>query len=678
MTTETAQKTSEPIAQLCVNTIRTLSIDAIQKANSGHPGLPLGAAPMAYVLWQNHLRHNPADPDWPDRDRFVLSAGHGSMLLYSLLHLTGYDLGLDDLKNFRQWKSLTPGHPESFLTPGVEATTGPLGQGAANAVGMAMAERFLAHHFNRPGHDIVDHFTYALVSDGDLMEGVAAEAASLAGHLGLGKLIYLYDANDITLDGPTSLTFSGEDLCKRYEAYGWQVLRVEDGDTDLAGIDAAISEAKADTDRPSLIYVHTTIGYGSPNKAGTSSAHGSPLGSDEVALTKKALGCDPKKFFDVPEAVREHMAAAVARNAELQAAWQSRLEAYAGAHPEDFVNWRLSLDGKLPDGWDGELPSWPAGESPATRAAGSKVQGAIAARVPWLLGGDADLGCSTKTLIAGGGDFDGRSGAGRNIHFGVREHAMGSICNGMAYHGGIRPYAATFFVFSDYMRPAVRLAAMNGLPVIYVWTHDSIGVGEDGPTHQPVEHLMALRVVPNLAVVRPADGNETREAWRYAMNRTEGPTALVFSRQGLPVMATEPDAGVENFARGAYVVADVAAGADIAAIIIATGSEITPALQAREILALEGVSVRVVSMPCWQAFRDQSAEYRESVLPAAVTARVSVEAGVTAGWEAWIGSHGVAVGIDRFGASAPGPVLMEKYGITAERVATAVRRLLSR
>lgn len=666
------------IDELCINTIRTLSIDAIQNANSGHPGLPLGAAPMAYVLWKNHLSHDPGDPLWPDRDRFVLSAGHGSMLLYALLHLFGYDLSLDELKRFRQWGSKTPGHPEAFLTPGVEATTGPLGQGSVNAVGMAMAERILADRFNRPGEDgdIVDHYTYALVSDGDIMEGLAAEAGSLAGHLGLGKLIYLYDANDITLDGPTSLTFSGEDVCKRYEAYGWQVLRVENGDTDLDAIDRAITAAKADKGRPSLIYVHTTIGYGSPNKAGTSSAHGSPLGVDEVAATKSALGWDPGLTFHVPDEVRAHVDHGK-RGAKARAAWTAQLSRYAQAHAEAYAAWQTCMSGELPAAWNTGLPSWPSGDKLATRAAAGKALIAIASAVPWLAGGDADLGCSTKTLIPDGGDFDGQTGAGRNIHFGVREHAMGAICNGMAYHGGVRPYSATFFVFSDYMRPAVRLAAMNHLPAIYVWTHDSVGLGEDGPTHQPVEHLMALRAVPNLHVVRPADANEAVEAWAYAMTRTAGPTALVLSRQQLPVLERSATDGV---ARGAYVVADApeAAQGGMRAIVIATGSEVSLALATREVLAREGIGVRVVSMPCWKSFRAQDAAYRESVLPTAVTARVSVEAGVTFGWEAWVGTEGASVGIDRYGASAPGDLLMAKFGFTAENVADKVRAALAR
>ena len=654
-----------------VNTIRALSIDAIQQANSGHPGLPLGAAPMAYVLWRKHLRHSPGDPSWPNRDRFVMGAGHGSALVYSLLHLTGYDLSIDELRAFRQWGSKTPGHPEHGVTAGVEATSGPLGQGSANVVGMAMAERFLANHYNRPGHQIVDHLTYGLISDGDIMEGVAAEAASLAGHLHLGKLICLYDANDITLDGPTSLCFDGEDVARRYQAYGWQVLHVADGDRDLDAIDAAISEAKADDSRPSLIVIHTTIGYGSPNKAGTASAHGSPLGVEEVALTKQSLGCDPEQFFYVPADVAAHMGAVEAGRA-LQAEWQEAFTRYEDAHPELARQFNLAFAKGLPDGWDDELPQWAAGESLATRAAGGKVINAVAAKVPWLFGGDADLSCSTKTLIADGGDFDGQSGAGRNIRFGVREHAMASICNGLDYHGAIRPYCATFFVFADYMRPAVRLAALNGQPVIYVFTHDSVCVGEDGPTHQPVEHLMSLRVIVNVAVVRPCDANETREAWRYAMLRGAGPTALVLSRQKLPVLDREIFASAEGLHRGAYVLAD---GAD--AIIIATGSEVAVALAAREELAADGVSARVVSMPCWEQFASEDADYRESVLPAAVTARVSVEAGVTMGWKTWIGDRGQAIGIDRFGASAPGATNLDKFGITAANVAARVRDVMA-
>ena len=660
--------------QLCINTIRTLAIDAVQEAKSGHPGLPLGAAPMAYVLWQNHLRHNPSDPLWPDRDRFVLSVGHGSMLLYCLLHLTGYDVTMEDLKSFRQWGSSTPGHPESFETAGVEATTGPLGQGTANAVGMAMAERALAHRFNRPDFALVDHHTYALVSDGDLMEGVSAEAASIAGHLRLGKLIYLYDCNDVTLDGVASLTFSTEDVQRRYEAYGWQVLRVRDGDHDLDEIDQAIREAKSDTSRPSIIIVHTTIGFGSPNKHGTASAHGSPLGVEEVALTKKALGWSWEQPFHVPEEAKEHFGRALEKARALQADSGARLSSYRESHPELASEWHRRFRGELPDGWDEGLPVFEAGVELATRESSGKVLNEVAARVPELLGGDADLSSSTKTALKDMGSFDGQTGAGRNIHFGVREHAMGSIINGMAYHGGVRGYCSTFFVFSDYMRPSIRLAALSRLPAVYVWTHDSIGVGEDGPTHQPVEHLMALRTIPNLHIVRPADANETTEAWRWAMNRKDGPTALVLTRQKIVTFDRSGRGSAKDLSKGAYVLADSNEGT-AQAIIIATGSEVTLALEAQELLAKEGVGCRVVSMPCWELFEAQDANYRESVLPEALEARVAVEAGVSFGWERFVGRKGRIIGLDRFGASAPGAVNFEKFGFTAENVAAVVKSL---
>ena len=665
----------EGIELLSINTIRTLAIDAVQKANSGHPGLPLGAAPMAYVLWQRHLRHNPKDPHWPDRDRFVLSAGHGSMLLYALLHLTGYDVTMDDIKSFRQWESRTPGHPEARMTPGVEATTGPLGQGTANAVGMAIAERMLAHRFNRPGHAIVDHRTYAIVSDGDLMEGISGEAASLAGHLKLGKLIYLYDCNHVSLDGPTSLAFSTEDVAARYAAYGWQVLRVDKGDTDIEAIDAAIKTAEAETARPSMIVIQTTIGYGSPHKQGTSKAHGSPLGVEEVALTKKALGWDPDRFFYIPETAAAHLRVAVERGQRAQAEWQQRFDAYAKAFPDLAAEWQQGLRGELPTGWDTALPSWKPGDAEATRTAGGKALNAIAARVPWLIGGDADLSGSTDTSLKDAGSFDGQTGAGRNLHFGVREHTMGAIANGIAYHGGLRPFVATFFVFSDYMRPAVRLAALNELPVIFVWTHDSIGLGEDGPTHQPIEHLMALRAMPFLHVVRPGDAAEAVEGWRWAMTHRDGPVAFVLTRQKLPVIDRTRFAPASGVARGAYVLADADGGAP-QAIIIATGSEVSVALGARELLAKDGIRARVVSMPCWETFETQGVEYRESVLPPAVQARVSVEAGVTFGWHRWIGDAGIAIGIDRYGSSAPGEINMEKFGFTADKVARTVRSLV--
>ncbi|HEY2386013.1 MAG TPA: transketolase [Candidatus Binatia bacterium] len=664
------------LEQLSINTIRTLAIDAVQKANSGHPGLPLGAAPMAYALWQRHLRHNPKNPHWADRDRFVLSAGHGSMLLYCLLFLTGYDLTLDDLRAFRQWGSRTPGHPEMHDTAGVEATTGPLGQGAGNAVGMAIAERALAHRFNRPGHTIVDHRTYALVSDGDLMEGVSAEASSLAGHLGLGKLIFLYDSNGVSLDGPTSLAFSREDVGKRYEAYGWQVLHVDDGDTNVDAIGAALRQAEAETIQPSMIVIRTTIGYGSPHKAGTSEAHGSPLGADEVKLTKQALGFDPEQSFVVPPEALAHFREALTRGAAAEEDWQGRFAAYGKAHPDLAAQFRAAQAGTLPDGWDQGLPTFGVADAQATRQASGKALNAIAARVPELIGGDADLSTSTNTTIKDGGSFDAQSGAGRNLHFGVREHGMGAIANGLAYHGGLRPFVATFFCFSDYMRPPVRLAALNGLRVIYVWTHDSIGLGEDGPTHQPVEHLMSLRAMPNLAVVRPGDANETVEAWRWAMTH-DGPVALVLGRQKLPVVDRTKMAPAAGLARGAYVLADADGGAPDA-ILIATGSEVPLALAARERLAQDGIRARVVSMPCWEAFEAEDAAYRDQVLPPAVAARVSIEAGVTFGWQRWIGPHGAAIGVDRYGASAPAEVIFQHLGFTPEHVADVTRQLVGR
>lgn len=691
-----ASSASHDLDLLAINTIRFLAVDAVEKANSGHPGLPLGAAPMAYVLWQKHLRHNPRNPAWADRDRFILSAGHGSALIYSLLHLAGYDLSLDDLKQFRQWGSRTPGHPEAFMTKGVEATTGPLGQGTANAVGMAMAERSLAHYFNRPGHTIVDHMTYALVSDGDLMEGLSNEAAALAGHLGLGKLVYLYDANDVSLDGPTSLSFS-EDVWARYEAVGWQVLCVEDGDHDVLSLDQAIAAARAEQTKPSLIIVHTTIGYGSPNKQGKCDSHGSPLGAAETKLTKQALGWPAEETFVVPKAVHTHMTDALVRKgAQAEADWNARFAAYAVAHPDLAKEWQQTMAGALPADWDKALPSWSFGSKAiATRVASGKVINGIAKHVPWFMGGDADLSCSTKTAIDGGGSFDGRTGAGRNIHFGVREHAMGSIANGMAYHGGIRPYVSTFFVFSDYMRPAIRLAALNQLPVTFVFTHDSIGLGEDGPTHQPIEHLMSLRAMPNLAVVRPADANETREAWRLAMTWKEGPVLLVLSRQDLPILtcggaedasaaAAASAAGAVTAAgvmRGAYVLSEAAGcgahGAGVPdGILIATGSEVALAMDAKRKLEEAGKKIRVVSMPCWEVFAVQDAAYRESVLPSQIKARVAVEAGASLGWERYVGDAGATVTIDHFGASAPAHELLQHFGFSVDNVVKTMQRVM--
>jgi len=662
----------DSLTQTAINTIRLLSVDAVQKANAGHPGLPMGAAPMTYVLWQKHLHHNPKNPKWPNRDRFVLSGGHGSMLLYSMLHLTGYDLSLDELKAFRQYGSRTPGHPESFLTPGVEASTGPLGQGATNAVGMAMAERFLAGRYNRPGHEIVNHFTYAMLGDGDMMEGITHEAASLAGHLKLGKLVWLYDDNKISLDGPTSLHFT-EDVGKRFEAYGWHVQKVAQGDSDVDAIDKAIAAAKTDP-RPSLIMVRTTIGFGSPHKAGTCEAHGAPLGADEVKATKVALGWDPDKQFYIPDEAKAHFAAAVDRGSLAEAEWQKRFDAWAAANPALASEWKTALRGELPADWDAAIPTYEVKDEPATRVSGGKILAAIASKVPWFLGGDADLSCSTMTALPGQGDFSGETGLGRNIHYGVREHAMGAIANGIAYHGQMRSFTATFFVFSDYERPAVRLAALSKLPVIFVFTHDSIGVGEDGPTHQPIEHLAALRAIPNLWVMRPADGNETAEAYRLAMQRTDGPVAMILSRQKAPTLDRTKVAPATGVARGAYVLCETAGGSP-QVVLIATGSEVTLALAAQEKLAASGVRARVVSMPSCELFAAQAADYRDSVLPRGLP-RVSVEAASSFGWHRWVGDRGTVIGIDRFGASAPGPTLFKQFGFTADHVAQAALDLI--
>lgn len=665
---------------LCVNTIRTLSIDGIQKANSGHPGLPLGAAPMAFTLWQRHLRHDPADVRWPDRDRFVLSAGHGSMLLYSLLHLTGYAVTLDDLKSFRQWHSKTPGHPENFQTQGIEATTGPLGQGAANSVGMALAERTLAARFNQPGHTLVDHRTYALLGDGCMMEGVTYEAASFAGQLKLHKLTWLYDANDISLDGPTSLSFDVEDVAARFVAQGWRVERVADGNHDLAALDRALGNAAAQQEKPTLVIVKTTIGFGSPAKQGTSEAHGSPLGAEEVAKVKQGFGFDPAKSFDVSDAARAHFKTGVARGAKVRAAWLERLAAYRKAFPELAAEFERRMAGELPADFaarcEKELPQWDAGAGLATRDASGKAIQALAAIVPEFIGGDADLSGSTKTTIGGSSSIAAGQFSGRNVHYGVREHAMGSIGNGMLYHGGVRPFVSTFFVFSDYMRPPVRLAALCGLPLLAVWTHDSVAVGEDGPTHQPVEHLASLRAMPKLRVVRPADANETAQAWRLALEIDDAPVALVLTRQKLPVLPGTKEKAREGVARGAYVLAQSAGGAP-QVILMATGSEVSLAFEAHKRLEAEGLRSRVVSMPCWESFAAQDASYRESVLPRAVRARVSVEAGVAFGWEHWLGDAGVAVSIEGFGASAPAEKVLAEYGFTVEHVLAAARKSLA-
>jgi transketolase len=648
---------------LCVNTIRFLSVDGVEAANAGHPGLPMGAASMAYVLWDRFLKHNPKNPDWPDRDRFVLSAGHGSMLLYSLLHLTGYDLPLDELKQFRQWDSLTPGHPERGLTAGVETTTGPLGQGFGNGAGMAIAEEFLAAHF---GADIVNHYTYAIVSDGDLMEGVASEVASLAGHLGLGKLIYLYDDNRISIEGSTDLAFT-EDVTGRFEAYGWQVLMVEDGN-DLDAIEAAIRQAQADTERPTLIRVRTHIGFGSP-KQDTAGAHGEPLGEEAAAAAKTKLGWPLEPTFFIPDEVAEHMSAAIERGAQAEADWQARVDA---ADPDKVALFEQIMAGELPDGWQDAIPVFAGDGADATRNASGKVINALAAVLPNLLGGSADLAPSTKTMIAGEGAFGVDGPGARNFHFGVREHGMGAIVNGMALHGGLIPYGATFMVFSDYMRGSIRLSAIMECKSIWVFTHDSIGVGEDGPTHQPIEHVMALRTIPNLIVLRPADSNETAIAWKMAL-QYRGPSVLALTRQKLPNLDMDKYP-VADAMRGAYVLSDAS---DAQVVLVATGSEVALAMEAQEALAAQGVAARVVSMPCWEAFRAQSDDYRASVLPSDLP-KLAIEAGVTLGWHEWVGCDGDVIGIDRFGASAPGPVLMEEYGFTVENVVERALALVNR
>lgn len=663
------------VDELCINTIRFLAVDMVQKAASGHPGLPMGAAPMAYALWDRFLHVDPADPAWPDRDRFVLSAGHGCAMLYALLHLAGYDLSLEDLKQFRQWGSRTPGHPEFGHTPGVEATTGPLGQGIANAVGMAIAEASLAAHFNRPGHDIVGHYTYTICSDGDLMEGVSCEAASLAGHLGLGKLIALYDDNHISIDGRTDIAFT-EDRLARFAAYGWHVQQVDDG-TDVETIGRAIEQARAETGRPSIIAIRTLIGYGSPNKQDTSSAHGEPLGVDEVGLTKEALGWPLEPAFFVPDEAREHLGTMRERGAQLHAEWQARFDAYRSEHPELAREFERRMAGELPQGWEGALPIFTSHDSSmATREAGGKVINALADVLPELMGGSADLSPSTKTLIGESADFSAENRSGRNLRFGVREHAMGAVANGMAYHGGFIPYGSTFLVFSDYMRPPIRLAALSGLHVVHVFTHDSVALGEDGPTHQPIEHLLALRAIPNTLVVRPADPNETAAAWRIALEHRTGPVLFALSRQKLPTLdPAEYPQVAEGVLRGGYVLAGGGTTADVA--LVATGSEVHLALQAAAHLTNENISVRVVSMPCVELFESQPEEYRHAVLPDAMPL-VILEAGRTLGWKTYLGQGPVVVGIDRFGASAPGDVAMERLGMNVGTVVEAVLSALDR
>lgn len=677
--------------ELCINTMRMLSIDMVQEANSGHPGMPMGAAPMAYVLWTRFLKHNPQNPTWPDRDRFVLSAGHGSALLYSLLHLCGYPLPIEEIKNFRQWGSKTPGHPEYRQTPGVESTTGPLGQGVANAIGMAITERFLACQFNRPGFEIVNHYTYAIVSDGDLMEGVAAEAASLAGHLRLGKLIFLYDNNSITLSGATGLTFT-EDVGRRLEAYGWHVQSVADGN-DVRAITQAIAAAQKETARPSLIAVRTHIGYGSPHKQDTFEAHGSPLGPEEVAATKKTLGWPVEPHFHIPPEARAQFRKVLDRGRLLEDQWRAKLELYGKAHPELIRQWQQRMDSRLPAGWDKDIPSFPSDpKGMATRSAGSKIMNAIVPHLPWLIGGSADLNPSTNTALKGLGNFQysqpeerpiqgSESGpwsyGGANFFFGVREHGMGSILNGMALHGGVIPFGSTFLVFSDYMRPSIRLAAIMKPHLIYIFTHDSIALGEDGPTHQPIEHLASLRAIPGLTVIRPADANEAAEAWRTAILHKEGPVALIMTRQVLPVIDRSRHAPAEGLRRGAYILAEASSGLP-EVILMATGSEVHLALEAYERLRAESWRVRVVSMPSWELFEKQPEEYRNQVLPSAVPVRISIEAGTTHGWYKYVGSSGEAMGIDHFGASAPGKVLLEKFGFTSENIVKKVKALLGR
>ncbi|MGI8401803.1 MAG: transketolase [Gemmatimonadaceae bacterium] len=688
-------RTSSSIDDLCINTLRTLSIDAVEKAASGHPGLPMGAATMAYVLWTRHLRCSPSDPGWTNRDRFVLSAGHGSMLLYSLLFMMGYGLTIDDLKHFRRWDSRTPGHPERGVTAGVEVTTGPLGQGFGNAVGMAIAERWLAATFNRPSRSVVDHRTYVIVSDGDLMEGISSEGASLAGDLHLGRLIVLYDANKITLSATTNITFS-EDVGARFTAFGWHVQEVNG--MDVAEVDAALTAARADEQRPSLIVARTHIGFGSPNKHDTFEAHGEPLGENEVRLTKRSYRWPEDEKFRVPEEAQQEFDKVRERGALLESAWQQEMAAYRSKQPELAAAFDRAMAGELAPKWDAVLPVFtPRDGDMATRDAGGKVIAALAESVPNLIGGSADLDPSTRTAMKGKGDFQsadapeegqtpptqGMAGgvwgyAGRNIHFGIREHAMAAILTGMAHHGGVIPFGATFLTFSDYMRPSIRLAALSAAHVIYVWTHDSIAIGEDGPTHQPVEQIASLRAMPNMLLLRPADANETVEAWRIAMQHRSGPVGLVLTRQKLPVLDRAALAPASGTARGAYVLIDADNHALPELILIATGSEVSLALAAHKQLAGEGIRSRVVSMPSWELFDAEPLEYRRTVLPPEVEARVSIEAASPFGWERYVGPKGAIIGVDRFGASAPGPVVMEHYGFTVEHVVATAKAVLGR
>jgi transketolase len=662
--------------ELSINTIRFLAVDMVQKANSGHPGAPLGASPMAYALWDRFLKHNPDDPKWPDRDRFILSAGHASAMLYALLYLTGYALPLEELKRFRQWGSLTPGHPEYGIVPGVEATTGPLGQGFANGVGMAIGERWLAQNYNRPGYEIINHYTYAIVSDGDLEEGVSSEAASLAGTLHLEKLVYLYDDNDISIEGNTSIAFK-ENVAHRFLAYGWNVIGPIDG-MDLAAVTTAIGDAKTQKSKPSLIICHTVIGYGSPNKAGTAAAHGEPLGEEEVRLTKKNLKWPYEEPFTIPREVLANFRKAQSRGELKQREWETQLSAYSQVYPQEARQLREDLDGNLPIGWDHDLSAiFESSNRPiATREASGLIMNAIAKKVHSFAGGSADLAPSTKTLLKGHGDFGFDEHADHNMHFGVREHAMGAIANGMSLHGGIIPYTGTFLVFYDYMRPPIRMAALMGIRVIYIFTHDSIGLGEDGPTHQPIEQLMGLRMVPNLVTIRPADATETAEAWKVAIECRNGPTALVLSRQNLPILDRTKLAAAIGLRQGGYVLWQSTATPEI--ILVATGSEVHIALEAGMDLQQHGISARVVSLPSWELFEAQPVAYRNEILPPNITARISIEAGVPLGWERYVGLNGVAVGISRFGASAPGKIVYEKLALTAQRVVDEALKLSHR
>jgi transketolase len=666
-------KISKDLQNHAINAIRFLAVDAVQKANSGHPGLPMGAAAMAFTLWTHHLRFNPRDPKWPGRDRFILSGGHGSALLYTLLYLTGYDLPLEQIMNFRQWGSQTPGHPEYGLTPGVEVTTGPLGQGFANGVGMAIAQAHLAAEFNRPGFEVINHYIYGIVTDGDLMEGVASEAASIAGHLGLGKIIYLYDDNKISIDGSTDLAFT-EDRAARFEAYGWHVQKVEDGN-DTAAVDLAITQAKKDP-RPSLIDCRTHIGYGLPTRQDTAKAHGEAPGQEELDGAKKNLGWPLEPKFYVPEDVLALFRKAIKQGEKAENLWRKQLRAYLAEYPQMDTELERRLMGELPDNWQADLPIFPADlKGMATRAASGKIINALASRLPELIGGSADLTPSNDTWIKDSPDFQKGTPEGRNFHFGVREHGMGAIINGMSVYGGVIPYGGTFLIFSDYMRPAVRLSALSHYPSIWVYTHDSIGLGEDGPTHQPVEHLAALRAIPNLVVIRPTDANEVTEAWKVAISRRQGPTALIFTRQAIPVLNRAIYAPAEGLQRGAYVLADMGDSTP-ELILMASGSEVSLIIGAGERLAGEGVNVRLVSFPSWELFKSQDEAYRNQVLPPEVKSRLSVEAAVSQGWERWVGDQGDSISVERFGASAPYKIIFEKYGLTVDNVMFRAQQLL--